>query len=264
MSRILAPTGMNTIPAPVAPVPPQITAVSGGSQYLRFKRRNQTIFLHCEPQEVLGAVKLRLAAILAIDEEDIRLYEHMTEERRRHVLSLLEEKLKEAAKLRKKKPGEPKPNIEEELKAIEIPPLPNEKKLWELGLENDAIVHFVYRTHPMTDWEEWENFDPSGPLLGACAGQTPGGESRDVVPASEKCAAEIPVCATHADPHSSSPFSLSPLSPSGDGFDPPGTAAARAAAAAAAAAAASERAAQIAREEEAALEAAAAGESAQQ
>jgi hypothetical protein len=37
----------------------------------------------------------------------------MTPERRKHVLTLLEEKLKEAAKLRKKKPGEPKPNLEE-------------------------------------------------------------------------------------------------------------------------------------------------------
>lgn len=111
---------------------------------------NQTIFLHCEPHELVGAVKLRLAAILGVDELDIRLYECMTQERKAHVMSVLEEKLKEAAKLRKKKPGEPKPNIEEEIKLIEIPPLPDEKKLWELGLENDSIVYFVYRTHPNT------------------------------------------------------------------------------------------------------------------
>ena len=62
------------------------------SQYLRFKRRKQTLFLHCEPQELLGAVKLRLAAILGVDEQDVRLYEFMTAERRAHVLSVLEEK----------------------------------------------------------------------------------------------------------------------------------------------------------------------------
>jgi hypothetical protein len=161
MSQLGQPTGMNAMPVPAAPVPPQITAVSGGSQYLRFKRLHQTIFLHCEPQEVLGAVKLRLSAILAVDELDLRLYECMTPERKKHVLALLEEKLKEAAKLRKKKPGEPKPNLEEEIRAIEIPPLPDEKKLWELGLENDSIVYFVYRTHPNTDWDEFESYEPS-------------------------------------------------------------------------------------------------------
>ena len=56
--------------------------------------------------------------------------------------------VREAAKLAKKKPGQPKPNVEDEIKLLEIPPLPEEKKLWELGLENDAIVFFVYRTHP--------------------------------------------------------------------------------------------------------------------
>lgn len=152
------------------------------SQYLRFKRRHQTVFLHCEPQELLGAVKLRLAAILAVDEEDIRFYEFMSPERKAHVLSILEEKLKEAHKLRKKKPGEPKPNIEEEMKLIEIPPLPDTKKLWELGLENDSVVFFVYRTHPMTDWDEWEYVDVpglqpgNGKLLGQSANQIPGGD----------------------------------------------------------------------------------------
>jgi hypothetical protein len=96
----------------------------------------------------LGAVKLRLAKVLGVDELDIRLYEMMSPERKAHVMSILEEKVREAAKLVKKKPGQPKPNIEEEIKRLEVPPLPDDKKLWELGLENDAIVFFVYRTHP--------------------------------------------------------------------------------------------------------------------
>lgn len=106
------------------------------------------MFLHCEPQELLGAVKLRLALILAIDELDIRLYEFMSPERRAHVMALLADKVREAAKLVKKKPGQPKPDVEAEIRMLEIPPLPDDKKLWELGLENDAIVFFVYRTHP--------------------------------------------------------------------------------------------------------------------
>ena len=127
-------------------------------------------------------MKLRLAKILDVDELDIRFYEYMSAERKAHVMSILEEKVKEAAKLRKKKPGEPKPNIEDELKAIEIPPLPDEKKLWELGLENDSIVFFVYRTHPNTDWDEWEWIDVAGlhegdgKLLGVSAGEIPGGD----------------------------------------------------------------------------------------
>jgi len=117
------------------------------SQYLRFKRRNQTVFLHCEPGELLGAVKFRLAAVLGVDELDIRLYELMSAERKAHVLALLEEKVREAAKLLKKKPGQPKHDVEAEVAALEIPSLPDEKKLWELGLENDAIVFWVFRTH---------------------------------------------------------------------------------------------------------------------
>jgi hypothetical protein len=117
------------------------------SQYLRFKRRNQTVFLHCEPGELLGAVKFRLAAVLGVDELDIRLYELMSAERKAHVLALLEEKVREAAKLIKKKPGQPKHDVEAEVAALEIPSLPDEKKLWELGLENDAIVFWVFRTH---------------------------------------------------------------------------------------------------------------------
>lgn len=98
-------------------------------------------------------MKLRLALILAIDELDIRLYEFMSAERRAHVMALLADKVREAAKLVKKKPGQPKPDVEAEIRLLEIPPLPDDKKLWELGLENDAIVFFVYRTHP-SQWRE--------------------------------------------------------------------------------------------------------------
>lgn len=220
MSQLGAPTGLNSIPPPAKPVAPQVTAVSSGSQYLRFKRRNQTLFLPCEPGELLGTVKARLASILAVEAEDVRLYEFMSPERKAHVLAVLEEKVREAAKLRKRKPGEPKPNLEEELKAVTIPPLPEEKKLFELGLENDAVVFFVYRCVPNTDWEEWEEphvpglQESSGKTLGSSAGQMPGG----------------------------------------DGFNEPGWAAARAAAMQAeqeAAAAQAEAAAKAAREEEA-------------
>jgi len=196
-AQLGAPTGMGTVPVASAPVPPAVIAVSSGSQYLRFKRRHQTVFLHCEPGELLGAVKLRLAAVLGVDELDIRLYELMSPERKAHVMQLLEEKVREAAKLMKKKPGQPKHDVEAEVAALEVPPLPDEKKLWELGLENDAIVFWVFRTHPNTDWDEWECVDvpglqeSTGKTLGSCAGQIPGG----------------------------------------DGFDPPGTAAARAEAA---------------------------------
>lgn len=63
----------------------------------------------------------------------------------------------------------------------------------------------------LSDWDEWENPEAGGKLLGSSAYQTPGG----------------------------------------DGFDPPGTAAARSAAAEAAAAAEAERLAEEARQEEA-------------
>lgn len=62
----------------------------------------------------------------------------------------------------KKKPGQPKMSIEEETKMMQIPPLNEDKKLWELNLENDCVVFFVYRTQPETDWDEWEEVDVEG------------------------------------------------------------------------------------------------------
>jgi len=180
-----APTGMSSLPTAAPPKPPQVVAVSSGSMYLRFKREKQTIFLHCEPSELLSAIKFRLAAVLGLDEEDVRLYEYMSAERKAQVMAAMEEKVREAAKLAKKKPGVPKPNVDEEIAKLEIPPLPEEKKLWELGLENDAIVFFVLRTHPKTDWDEWEEPNVpglqagSGKLLGSCAYQIPGGDGFD-------------------------------------------------------------------------------------
>jgi hypothetical protein len=134
---------------------------------------------------------LRLASILKVDELDLRFYEFLTPDRTAAMMTSMEAQLRELSKQNKKKPatslGGPKATLEEEIRLLEIPPLPDEKKLWELGLENDAVVFFVYRTHPNTDWDEWECVAVRGlqedtkKTLGSSAGQTPGGDGFDPV-----------------------------------------------------------------------------------
>lgn len=74
----------------------------------------------------------------------------------------IQEKFREVVKQLKKKPGAPKLTIEEEIRHLTIPPLNEEKKLWELELDNDHIVFFVIRKYPKTDWDEWEDVNVPG------------------------------------------------------------------------------------------------------
>jgi hypothetical protein len=107
--------------------------------------------------EVLYDIKNRLGMILAKDPDDIRLYEYMNDERRTIILQQLEEKAKELAKQAKKnglksilKSSDNNPNNQNNLNSTfnpnEIPPLDCEKKLWELSIDNDQIIFFVFRT----------------------------------------------------------------------------------------------------------------------
>lgn len=62
--------------------------------FVRAKRKNQTIFLECDPYDSIEALKERLAAVVQRDPDDIRLYPCLTEERRR---AIVEEKQRAAA-----------------------------------------------------------------------------------------------------------------------------------------------------------------------
>jgi activator of HSP90 ATPase len=71
--------------------------------YLRFKRQNQTIFMECKANEILADVVHRLASLLGLQENDIRCYEVMSEERRKDVIRIEELKQLELLKQQRKK-----------------------------------------------------------------------------------------------------------------------------------------------------------------
>jgi hypothetical protein len=98
----------------------------------------------------MGQIKRKLSLLLKIDENDIRLYENLSYERRKEMMTILEERMKELIKLSKKSHYVHKISSENEMKALEIPPIPNEKKVYEIGLKNEDIVFFVYRTRAKT------------------------------------------------------------------------------------------------------------------
>jgi len=126
------------------------------SMYLRLKRKNETIFLHCEPTEKLQLVKERLGLIVGVDEDDIRLFEHLTPERRAalqgQASALAASAATRAAKLNKNPYQQPINNTQltntnnsSQSTEFQQPPLDCDKKIAELGLESDAVVFFVYR-----------------------------------------------------------------------------------------------------------------------
>jgi hypothetical protein len=132
--------------------------------YLRFKRHHHTVFVPCESIMTLQTVKERLAELMGKDEDDVRLFEHLETEKRQQMIHQIIEKQKEALKLSKKKSSSYVP-LGQELKVdtpetVQIPPLDCTKKLWELGLDNDHIVFFVYRTSEFDD--EWESINVPG------------------------------------------------------------------------------------------------------
>ena len=177
--------------------------------YLRFKRKNQTIFITCEPSQhpqipqhctvhsaaleqsvppslsahpacslsippcgawsgdKLQVVKEQLALIVGKDEDDVRLFELLSDERRLS-LAVAQEKERQA-KLAKaaKNPyqtaaapaGASAASAAAALAEFVQAPLDCDRKVSEWGLQTDAIVLFVYR---VGEGEEWEPMEADG------------------------------------------------------------------------------------------------------
>lgn len=102
------------------------------SIYLRFKRKNQTVFLHCKAQESLGDVKGRLAELLQQDPDEVRC------------LKVSNCSVVEFA---------PAAILENPSLAVAAQPFPpshrvldDKKTLQDQQLASDSIVYFVYPT----------------------------------------------------------------------------------------------------------------------
>ena len=126
----------------------------------------------CSSADKLQLVKEKLSLIVGKDEDDVRLYELLSPDRR---LSLAvhqqQDKLKAAAKQKGNNPyaaaASPPPlssaaaagqsqSKEAALADYVQPPLDCERKVSECGLDNDAIVLFCYRLGEADEWEEME------------------------------------------------------------------------------------------------------------
>jgi uncharacterized protein YcgL (UPF0745 family) len=55
------------------------------SLYIRFKRKNQTVFLHCEPSQTFASVKARLAENFGLEPANIVLFAN---DKKRELLDL--------------------------------------------------------------------------------------------------------------------------------------------------------------------------------
>ena len=115
-------------------------------------------------------MKERLSLIVGKDEDDVRLYELLTPDRRLSLaLQQQQDKLKAASKQKGSNPyaanpqsttssaagGQPQ-SKEAALADYVQPPLDCERKVSECGLDNDAIVLFCYRVGEADEWEEME------------------------------------------------------------------------------------------------------------
>ena len=116
-------------------------------------------------------MKEKLALIVGKDEDDVRLYELLTPDRRLALaLQQQQDKLKAAAKQKGSNPYAAAANPatastaqagqtqSKEAAVAEYvqPPLECERKVSECGLDNDAIVLFCYRLGEADEWEELE------------------------------------------------------------------------------------------------------------
>jgi hypothetical protein len=99
-------------------------------------------------------VKERLCVLAGKNDEDVTLYEYLSPEKKQRIISEIKAKEIEKQKMNKKKnPFATEPTLTIDEENFVPPPLENEKKIWENGLENDAVVLFVYRIGDTTDWE---------------------------------------------------------------------------------------------------------------
>ena len=107
-------------------------------------------------------MKEQLALLLGRDEDDVRLYELLSDERRL-ALALQQEKERQARLARAKSayqaappPASAASTAASALAEFVQAPLDCERKVSEWGLQSDAIVLFVYRKGEGEDWEEME------------------------------------------------------------------------------------------------------------
>ena len=114
-------------------------------------------------------MKEALALIVGRDEDDVRLYELLTADRR---LSLALQQQQDKLKAASKQKGSTNPyaaaaaapppssgasqSKDAALADYVQPPLDCDRKVSECGLDNDAIVLFCYRLGEQDEWEELE------------------------------------------------------------------------------------------------------------
>lgn len=111
--------------APAPPPPATATAPAEESPkeepdlpplFLRAKRKNQTIFLECDPYDCLEAFKERLARVVGRNPDDIRLFPCLTEERRRRLVEEKQQAAAAAAMLSARPPRTAAPKAKKEAK----------------------------------------------------------------------------------------------------------------------------------------------------
>ena len=68
--------------------------------YIRFKRLNQTLFIECNRNDHLQSIKEKLAELQGKDEDDLQLYEYLSEEKRQEIGLQIIEKQKELLMIR--------------------------------------------------------------------------------------------------------------------------------------------------------------------
>ena len=122
--------------------------------------------------DVLQSVKERLSLIVGRDEDDVRLFELLSHDRRIALaVQQQQERTKAAAKQKGNNPYAAAANApaatagasnsssqsrEAALAEYVQPPLDCERKVSECGLENDAVVLFCYREGEADEWEDVE------------------------------------------------------------------------------------------------------------
>ena len=114
--------------------------------YLRFKRKDTTLFIMTEYSEDIKDLKNRLAALVDVPAVDINLFRYLTEEKKRMYLAKNKRQVKppaaegEGKKKKKSKEEEPVDDREEWEK-----PLDETKQVVDVGLENEGVVFYTFR-----------------------------------------------------------------------------------------------------------------------
>ncbi len=121
---------------------------------------------HFAPEENLGTIKGRLALVLGKDPDDIRLFPYLTdaqklalhEQQMESKRLALEETMRARREARKTKKRGVAAKEEPVITRVEltpkdidpliIPPMPENVRIDQLGLSDDAVLFFVYRVDP--------------------------------------------------------------------------------------------------------------------